>query len=188
MILLPVDCHQPDHLVLDLLPGGECRDRVVARPHEKVDDLFLDDPRARLPLCAKLDQHFVVALLDPVVLRFAELFDQQAHRARDKRLHAEGCELGRRVRAQRNVTPGLFPRVAGRVAVRRLVAAMATEAAGLDRARDVNRVVVPLRLDVPDDSGANLRLLVAPERERDRVNLAARRALGGPLLLIALPE
>ena len=69
-----------------------------------------------------------------------------------------------------------------------MAAVRTTEPARGDRARHVPRLVIPLRCRVPDHAAAQSRVLVLFERERERVNLATRWALGAPLLLIALPK
>ena len=62
-----------------------------------------------------------------------------------------------------------------------------TEPARLDGPRNVPRLVIALRRCVPDHASSQPGVLVLVQRERNWVNLVTRRALGGPLLLIALP-
>ena len=64
----------------------------------------------------------------------------------------------------------------------------ATEPARLDGPRNVPRLVIALRSRIPDHAAPQPGRLVLVQRERDGVNLVARRALGRPLLLIALPK
>ena len=124
-----------------------------------------------------------------VVVGLAEFFDQQAHRPADYALDAKALDLDRRGRVERHESPGAFPSRPRHVVIRRLVAAMrATEPARLDRPRNVPRLVVALRRCIPDHAAAQPGRLVLVQRERDRVNRAASRTLGAPLLLIALPK